>query len=318
MRLMLIDLAAFVAGADRRCFARVSTLAIDTGLVRGTLVICATTKRCASNASITSMSRSTFTHGTMINGQALGIGSTLFALASGHAELITTGMSCRTLGVDAALDLGALKFGITFVALTTSAHGLMILDAAFRIQTTIAGISADAIYAGLVRRAIAIRNASTDCDNTLSGLATSAAATNITIGADTDHGTDWYCGCHLTLSRSLTRFKNQAWIDTLFIDAGQPGRTVRVQFANGLRLWATINIRITQEVRWTAADSHVVLWTTLSTWCAYVIINARIDTLFVLARLVCRAIIVAAATDDLATLVGISSITAETATLGAT
>lgn len=93
LRFMMIDLAKFVSGADRCSLARISALAVDTRIVRGTLVVGATAKRCAAKSGIASMSRSTFTNRTMIDGQAFGIGTTLLPLAGGHTQLIATDMS---------------------------------------------------------------------------------------------------------------------------------------------------------------------------------------------------------------------------------
>lgn len=142
----------------------------------------------------------------------------------------------------------------------------MILDATFRIQTTIAGISANAIQTGGVRRTVAIGDATTDFNDTRGRFAAAAAAADVTIGADTDHGADWHCGRHLALSRLLTGFQDQTRIDALFIDTGQTCRTIRVLFAHWLRCRTTVHIGITEEVRWTTAHSHVVLWMTLGTW----------------------------------------------------
>jgi len=100
------------------------------------------------------MSWDTLAYSTMFNGQALGIGSTLLTLAGRDAELIAALVGSRTVGIDTALDLGALKLWVTLESLTTSADGLVILDAALGIQAAVAGISADAVQAGLVRRTV--------------------------------------------------------------------------------------------------------------------------------------------------------------------
>lgn len=143
---MLIDFAALVAGTDGRRLARIGAFAVHTCLVRGAFVVAAAAKWRATDTRVSAMSRRTLADGTMIQGQALRIWSTLFALASGHAELIAAGMCGRTFRVDATLDLGALELGITLVALATGTHRLVILDTAFGIQSTVAWIAADAIH----------------------------------------------------------------------------------------------------------------------------------------------------------------------------
>lgn len=130
---MLIDLAALVAGTDGRRLARIGAFSIHTRLVRGAFVVTAAAKWRATNSCVSTMSWRALADSPMVQGQALCIGSTLLALASGHAQLIAAGMCSRTLRVDAALDLGALELGITLVALATSTHWFVILDTALGI-----------------------------------------------------------------------------------------------------------------------------------------------------------------------------------------
>lgn len=316
LRTMLIDLTALVAGTDRSGLARISAFAIHTGLVRGAFIVGATAKRGTTQSCIAAMSWRTLADSAMIEGQALCIGSTLLTLAGGHAELIAAGMCGRAFRIDGALDLGAFELGIALVSLATGAHGLVILDTTLGIQSTIAWITADAIHTRLVGGAIRIGYTTADLDHTGRGLTASAAAAYVSIGADADHGTHWNCWRHLALSWTLARLQHLARIDALFIDAGQAGRTIRIQFAHGLWLGTAIHVGVTQEVSGTAANSHVILWTALGSRGTHIVVDTRIHALLVLAGLVRGTVVVAAAANDAATLVRITTVSAQAAALG--
>lgn len=315
---MLIDLAALIAGTDCSCLAGISAFAIHTSLVRGAFIVGATAKWGTTQSCIAAMSWRTLADSAMIEGQALCIGSTLLTLTGGHAELIAAGMCRGAFRIDAALDLGAFELRITLVSLATGAHRLVVLDTTLGIQSTIAWITADAIHTRLVGGTIRIGHTTADLDNTRRGFTASTVAANVSIGADADHGTHWNCWRHLTLCGSLTRLQYLARIDALFVDAGQAGWTIRIQFAHGLWLGTAIHIGIAQEVSGTAANSHVILWSTLGTRGTHIVVDTRIDALLVLAGLVRGAVVVAAAANDAATLVGIATVSAQATALGTT
>lgn len=156
LRSMLVHLAEFVVAANGGGGARIVALAINTGLVRGTLVVGATAQRSASNSGVSAMSWNTLANGAMFDGQALGVGAALLTLAGRDAELVAARMCSGTIRVDGALDLGALELGIALVSLATGAHWLMVLDAAFGVQSAVAGIPADAVQARLVRGTVRV------------------------------------------------------------------------------------------------------------------------------------------------------------------
>lgn len=148
---VLVHLAELVLGTDCSCCTRIITFTIDARPVRGTFVIRPTAQWSASNPGVSTVSWNTLAHRAMLNGQTLGVGSTLFSLAGRNAELITAHMRSRAVGVDAALDFGTLELWVSFKSLTTGADRLVILNTALGIQSTVARISADAVQAGLIR-----------------------------------------------------------------------------------------------------------------------------------------------------------------------
>jgi len=154
LRSVLVYLAYFILGTDRSCCTNIIAFTIHTRPVRRAFVIGSASQRGTRNPGVSSMSWDTLAYSTMFNGQALGIGSTLLTLAGRDAELIAALVGSRTVGIDTALDLGALKLWVTLESLTTRADGLVILDAALGIQAAVAGISADAVQTGLIRRTV--------------------------------------------------------------------------------------------------------------------------------------------------------------------
>lgn len=106
-----------------------------------------------------------------------------------------------------------------------------------------------------------------------------------------------------------------AGIHTLFVNAGLSGGTIRVQLADGLRRRTAVHIGIAEEVGRTATHSQVVLRPALRSRSTWVVVHTWIDALFVLAGLVRGAVVVAAAANDAAALVGITAIATQAAAL---
>jgi len=75
------------------------------------------------------------------------------------------------------------------------------------------------------------------------------------------------------------------------------------------RFWFTVYIRISDEAWRTFANSHMILWRTLSSWRADVVINTWIDALGIFTTFVTWAVAVTSATNNIASIPWISTIT---------
>jgi len=102
----------------------------------------------------------------------------------------------------------------------------------------------------------------------------------------------------------------------LFVYAGLAGRTIGIQLADGLRRRSAVHVGIAQEIGGTTAHGQVVLGPALRSRGTGVVVDAGIHALLVLAGLVCGTVVVAAAADDAATLVRITTVSTQAAALG--
>lgn len=125
----------------------------------------------------------------MFHSQTLGIQATLLSLTGGHTQIIAAGICRWAVRVDGTFHLGTLKFGITFIALTTSAHGFVVLNTALGIHATVARIAAYTIYTGLITGTIRVRHATAYRNDGLGGLTSATSTADIAIGANTNHST---------------------------------------------------------------------------------------------------------------------------------
>lgn len=94
---MFVNFANFIDGANSRRVARILAFTIYAGFVRWAFAICSTAEWCAVDARIALITGYTFTHCAMLDGLTNGIPAALFALASGHAEIIAARMRARAI-----------------------------------------------------------------------------------------------------------------------------------------------------------------------------------------------------------------------------
>lgn len=94
------------------------------------------------------------------------------------------------------------------------------------------------------------------------------------------------------------------------------GGALAVRPALGLRFGSTIHVWVADESWRTPADRHVVMWTAFSAARAGIVVDARVDTLGVLALLVRRTVAVAATPDHVAAFVRVAAVSTAATALG--
>lgn len=243
----------------------------------------------------------------MLNSQTLSVYTTLFTLTGGNTKLITARMGRRTIRVYGTFHFRAFKFRVALIALTTCTHWFVVLDAALGIQTAVAWIATYAIEARFVRRTIGVSHTTSHLYDGFGGFACATSTADITIRTNANHSSNGRGGCHFTLGWSITRFQDQAGINTFVADASQAWRTVGIYSARWLRFRSAVNIRITQETSRTAANGQMILSSAFGSGRASALVDTRIHTLFIQTELVGRTIIIGLTTDNATSLISITT-----------
>jgi hypothetical protein len=114
----------------------------------------------------------------------------------------------------------------------------------------------------------------------------------------------------------IARRKFNARIFAFVVDTGQCLRTVGVVDALEFNFWFAVDVRVPNKTWWALADSHMVLGETLGAWRTRIVVQARIDTLFVDATLIRWAVVVAETSDDSAHVTWISAVSAQALAFG--
>lgn len=298
--------------------ARIHAQGVYARFVSRAIGICGTVHAKASHFRISFEPVRAFAIGSVVSAVAFGVGPARASVGSTHvhANAIDARSMSRTIRIGSASDLFAFHVRVTVVSLFARAHRFVVDHSALRVRTAIARVNANVSNASLIRRTIRIRSTFSDGLNGGRGPAGTASAAGVSFGANANHGADGLGGFDFASGRSFARADGQARIFTTRIQASQFGSAIGVDPALGLGQGAAFHVRIPDKTHGAPTKRQMIPDGTFGPRRTRIVIQARIDALSVYAGSIRRAIVVASASDDKATISRIASVSAQAPAFG--
>lgn len=164
-------------------------------------------------------------------------------------------MLAGTVIVNATFYLDTFNLRIAVETLLARAYRFVVLDSALGVRSTITRVPADAVDASSVARAVRIGNTSRFDHR----LASTTSTAHVSIRTDADHRTNRRRRNCFASRWSVARLQSSARLNALVLDTSQVRRTVRVVRTLRDDLRSTVDVRISNQSRWTSAYRQMIL-----------------------------------------------------------
>ncbi|MAD25761.1 MAG: hypothetical protein CMO44_16500 [Verrucomicrobiales bacterium] len=215
-------------------------------------------------------------------------------------------MGVQTVVVHPALNLDASHVRITFVAVLTGTHWLVLDDSTEGVLSTGTRIFANPVDAGVSLSTLVISTAARQ-----DGWQRSAAiliCADVAVGAGTNHRPHWEGVDHCAYCWVVTGVEVQTEVFALLAETSVPRWAVLVLDTLWSRQWNTVDVCVASESNGTSALGLVVSHQTFSILGAWVLVETGVDTVLASAGLVLRTLLVTAAANHLTSNEGVSLI----------
>ena len=166
------------------------TVAVDAGLVTGTVSVRPAVHLSAGHVGVSSQTWRAGADGLVVGGGAGGLASTrgVAGPTDWPALLVTTDVSVQAVVVHPALDLDTGHVGVPFVALLAGADWVVVDDPAEGVISTGAGIFTDLVDAGVRLSTLVVSLAARE--DGPEGLTALVVTGHVAVRAGADHGAD--------------------------------------------------------------------------------------------------------------------------------